>query len=435
MKRKYCYDVTRVGRDDECAGCCHHLFHRMTVVCRQRGMRRKICPRDQSLRQVRDQCENEPTTAVHTASMVLIHKWPQGQKLPYQYPLTRCVKIPCHSKHAFSRIVVRSWWVSWQARKINGEDGCGHVKMKSFEDPKTNKICQGRGRARLRRKSLDFRHVPQPRITRVFQNPRHAGTMKHVSDGSTRGDNFGRAGDVLSWKWNHSCDTFSSGDVLSNSGKNQGLCHVRHTWDQTSCRTRSHKDPTGDLALLTRIQIDRTRQWNTFPSCVCETLDLKSFSQWHLGTARECFQLVERTRRGREWCHWPPFCTSCSVLKTRTRAMPAPLRRVGNMVNPLSPKALLAVLNNFAAAGSLKSTHVCLGKSLLTHWKRPWSMRTDPSRTSLLARPPVSWDAITNEHHGRCGTSDGARSFCIRGTLTVCMYVKRKTRRNTIKWG
>ena len=40
----------------------------------------------------------------------------------------------------------------------------------------------GPGRAKLRRKSVDFRHVPQPRITRVFQNPAHASTMKHVCD-------------------------------------------------------------------------------------------------------------------------------------------------------------------------------------------------------------------------------------------------------------
>ena len=35
----------------------HHLFLSMTFVCRQRNIRRKICPRDQSLREVRDQCE------------------------------------------------------------------------------------------------------------------------------------------------------------------------------------------------------------------------------------------------------------------------------------------------------------------------------------------------------------------------------------------
>ena len=28
------------GRDDGCARCCHHLFQKMTFVCRQRSMRR-----------------------------------------------------------------------------------------------------------------------------------------------------------------------------------------------------------------------------------------------------------------------------------------------------------------------------------------------------------------------------------------------------------
>ena len=47
------------------------------------------------------------------------------------------------------------------------------------------KNCWGSGRgARLRRKSLGFRNVPQPRLTLVFQNPWHAGTMKQASDGS-----------------------------------------------------------------------------------------------------------------------------------------------------------------------------------------------------------------------------------------------------------
>ena len=45
---------------------------------------------------------------------------------------------------------------------------------------------------RLRSKSLDFRHVPQPRSTRVFQNPRHTVTMKQVCDGRTSGSLFGK---------------------------------------------------------------------------------------------------------------------------------------------------------------------------------------------------------------------------------------------------
>ena len=54
------------------------------------------------------------------------------------------------------------------------------------------KSARAQGRAEQRRTSLDFRHGPQPRITRVFQNPRHASTMEQVSDGGTGGDGFGR---------------------------------------------------------------------------------------------------------------------------------------------------------------------------------------------------------------------------------------------------
>ena len=43
----------------------------------------------------------------------------------------------------------------------------------------------------------------------------------------------------MSWRRNHSCDTFSCGDVLSNSGENKGLCHIIF-WVQTSCQAHNH---------------------------------------------------------------------------------------------------------------------------------------------------------------------------------------------------
>ena len=55
------------------------------------------------------------------------------------------------------------------------------------------KIRQGPSRARLCRKSFDVGHVPQPRITRVFQDPRHASTMKQVCNGSTCGNDLGKS--------------------------------------------------------------------------------------------------------------------------------------------------------------------------------------------------------------------------------------------------
>ena len=75
-----CCDVARFGRDDECAGCCHHIFQRKTIVSRQRSIRRKICPRDQSLRQVREQCKlGPPLQCTLRPSLVLIHKRAQSQ--------------------------------------------------------------------------------------------------------------------------------------------------------------------------------------------------------------------------------------------------------------------------------------------------------------------------------------------------------------------
>ena len=138
---------------------------------------------------------------------------------------------------------MHSWLHSWQARQRHWDGGCGdlvvvgsHVLVQSHcivhpfqhtcEQYGANPCCphsqletrfalcmviqkKRKKNARvpavrgLRRKSLDFRHVPQPRITRVFQNPRHASTMKQLSDASTGGINFGRARTVLTWRRRH----------------------------------------------------------------------------------------------------------------------------------------------------------------------------------------------------------------------------------------
>ena len=56
------------------------FLQRMTIACRQRSTRRKICPRNQSLRQVRDQCElSQPLQYTLRPSLLLIHKRAQGQ--------------------------------------------------------------------------------------------------------------------------------------------------------------------------------------------------------------------------------------------------------------------------------------------------------------------------------------------------------------------
>ena len=98
---------------------------------------------------------------------------------------------------------------------MNGEGGCGHVKMKALsvrwkhsdehvfvQTHAASSTCPNTLASNTVQVSAvqetDFRHVPQPRITRVFQNPRHASTMNQVCDGSTGGNNFGRARSVLS---------------------------------------------------------------------------------------------------------------------------------------------------------------------------------------------------------------------------------------------
>ena len=63
------------GKDDECEGCCHPLFQRMTIVCRQRSIRQRICPRDQGLRQMREKCElSRPLQYALRPPLTPIHK-------------------------------------------------------------------------------------------------------------------------------------------------------------------------------------------------------------------------------------------------------------------------------------------------------------------------------------------------------------------------
>ena len=70
-----CCDVTRFGRDDECAARCHHILQRSTIVYRQRSMRQKVCPRDQSRLQIRKSKLSQPLQYTLRQSLVLIHSW------------------------------------------------------------------------------------------------------------------------------------------------------------------------------------------------------------------------------------------------------------------------------------------------------------------------------------------------------------------------
>ena len=103
---------------------------------------------------------------------------------------------------------------------------------------------------------------------------------------------------MLSWRSNHSCDTLSSGDVLSNSGENKWLCEV---------------------ILVTNLRDDHiaTQTQAAFAKKPDPPLDLKSLCPRHLGTKRDCFQFV--SERARERVVPPTSCLiSCRVLKTRT---------------------------------------------------------------------------------------------------------------------
>ena len=66
-------DVTRFRRDDESAGCCHHISQRMTIVCRQRSIRQKICVRDQSQLQIRKSKLSQPLPNTLRQSLYLIY--------------------------------------------------------------------------------------------------------------------------------------------------------------------------------------------------------------------------------------------------------------------------------------------------------------------------------------------------------------------------
>ena len=98
----------------------------------------------------------------------------------------------------------------------------------------------------------------------------------------------------------------TSGDVSSNSGENQGLCHVipgtkhrvEHMATQTHMMCRS----------LSRSHIHRARQAYTYQSCVSEWLGLQLLCQQYLGTLRECSQLCFRAGEGESGSRPPDDC-------------------------------------------------------------------------------------------------------------------------------
>ena len=86
---------------------------------------------------------------------------------------------------------------------------------------------------------------------KCVQTARHASTMKQICDGSTGGDNFGRARGCVVVEVKNFLRRVSSGDVLSNSSENNGLSHVipwtklrvEHIATQTQIIRRSDRNP------------------------------------------------------------------------------------------------------------------------------------------------------------------------------------------------
>ena len=126
-----------------------------------------------------------------------------------------------------------------------------------------------------------FGHVPQPQITRVFQNPKHASTMEQVCDGSTGGNNFGRARSEIIPATHFTAETCCRIQARTRTFLTSYLTKLR-------VQHIPHANPN-DSSLLPRSQIHRTLHANTFQSRVCEPLDLQSLCQQSLGTLRECF--------------------------------------------------------------------------------------------------------------------------------------------------
>ena len=61
----------------------------MTIVCRQRSLRQKICPPDQKQLAIRKSKLSQPLQSVLRQSLALFHNKRKVNKLPYQYHLTR----------------------------------------------------------------------------------------------------------------------------------------------------------------------------------------------------------------------------------------------------------------------------------------------------------------------------------------------------------
>ena len=92
------------------------FLQRMTIVCRQRSIRREICPRGQSLLQIRKSKLSQPLQHILRPSLALIHNRRKSNNFHCTQKMCSLESSCFHGENP------------WQARKINGS-GCGHVKI------------------------------------------------------------------------------------------------------------------------------------------------------------------------------------------------------------------------------------------------------------------------------------------------------------------
>ena len=106
---------------------------------------------------------------------------------------------------------------------------CPHYQLETtlallHEDPK--KKLPGSRPYKAAHQAVGFSSRSTSTNHRVLQKPPHASTLTQACDGRTTGKIFGKARNVLSWKCNHSCDTFASEDFSSNSDTSNTFCYV-----------------------------------------------------------------------------------------------------------------------------------------------------------------------------------------------------------------
>ena len=134
--------------------------------------------------------------------------------------------------------------VNGKRERHTWEDGCGHMQSNTLsvkEKPMHERLQRPPvpvHRARLCRKSLGFRHVPQPRFT-LFQNPKHACMAKQFCDA-----------EITLKEYEVSChgSDMIPATYFERRRPDEFWCEERgassrYTWDHILCRAQSNGIP------------------------------------------------------------------------------------------------------------------------------------------------------------------------------------------------